>query len=34
MRFWRRVPSLISTIFLLAGVASGCNDRVWDFGFQ
>jgi len=34
MRFWRRVPSLISTIFLLAGVASGCNDRVWDFGVQ
>jgi hypothetical protein len=34
MRFWRRVPSLISTIFLLVGVASGCNDRVWDFGVQ
>jgi len=39
MRFWRRVPSLLSTssccLFLVAaGAASGCNDRVWDFGYQ
>src|SRR5436190_7340351 len=33
MRFWRRVPGLIS-IFLLLGAASGCTDRVWDFGLQ
>ena len=34
MRSWRRLPSLISVLFLVAGVASGCNDRVWDFGYQ
>src|SRR5947208_17177979 len=35
MRFWRRAPSFLSTVvFLLAGVASGCNDRVWNFGYQ
>jgi len=34
MRFWRRAPSFISSVFLLAGVASGCNDRVWNFGYQ
>src|SRR5436190_20008617 len=34
MRFWRRVPSLISILFLVAGIASGCNDRVWEFGAQ
>ena len=34
MRSWRRVPSLISTSLLLAGVASGCHDRLWDFGVE
>ena len=34
MRFWRRVPSLVPTLFLLSGVASGCHDRAWDFGVQ
>src|SRR3954467_1548891 len=34
MRFWRRVPSLVSLIVLTAGVASGCQDRVWNFGYQ
>jgi hypothetical protein len=34
MRFWRRVPSLVSLVVLFAGVASGCRDRVWDFGYQ
>src|SRR5262245_34839321 len=34
MRFWRRAPSFISVLLLFAGVASGCRDRVWDFGYQ
>jgi hypothetical protein len=36
MRFWRRVPSLslLGLFSLAAGVASGCHDRVWDFGNQ
>jgi len=34
MRSWRRVPSLFFSSLLLAGVASGCNDRLWDFGVQ
>ena len=35
MRFRRRVPTLVCTSLLVAaGVASGCNDRVWDFGNQ
>src|SRR5437763_11704679 len=34
MRFWRRVPSLIFTFTFIAGVASGCRDRLWDFGVQ
>ena len=35
MRFRRRVPTLVCTsLFVAAGVASGCNDRVWDFGNQ
>jgi hypothetical protein len=34
MRFWRRVPSLFSAILLLAGAASGCRERVWDFGVE
>src|SRR6476659_3141015 len=34
MRFWRRAPSLVSLVVLFAGVASGCRDRVWDFGYQ
>src|SRR5262245_27586201 len=34
MRFWRRVPSLLPTLLLLSGVASGCHDRSWNFGYQ
>src|SRR4051812_4789153 len=34
MRSWRRVPSLISIFLLAAGAASGCRDRVFDFGYQ
>jgi hypothetical protein len=34
MRSWRRVPSLISIFLLVAGAASGCRDRVFDFGYQ
>jgi len=34
MRFWRRVPSLTPLIFLLAGVASGCTERLWDPGYM
>jgi hypothetical protein len=34
MRFWRRVPSLVSVFVLFTCVASGCRDRVWDFGYQ
>ncbi len=34
MRSWRRVPSLIFTFVVFAGVASGCRDRFWDPGYQ
>src|SRR6187551_1558148 len=37
MRFWRRVPSLTPlSLFLLAGasIASGCQDRLWNPGYQ
>jgi hypothetical protein len=34
MRSWRRVPSLVPTLVLLSGVASGCHDRSWNFGYQ
>src|SRR5262245_25679399 len=37
MRSWRRVPSLTPGFFLLAGIASiasGCQDRLWNPGYQ
>src|SRR5262245_54315544 len=34
MRFRRRAPSLISTFLLVAGVASGCQERLWDPGYR
>jgi len=38
MRSWRRVPGLsiafFSLLFSLLGVASGCHDRAWNFGYQ
>jgi len=34
MRFWRRVPGLTSIFLLSLAAASGCTDRVWDFGLQ
>src|SRR4029079_13145944 len=36
MRSRRRVPSLtfIFTVSVLASIASGCRERVWDFGVE
>src|SRR5262245_37299267 len=34
MRFWRRASSFTSTLLFFAGVASGCQERLWDPGFR